>query len=413
MRLDVDPIISFDTDEANALSLFPPENPTRTAAPTLVESDRSSQTIGISAPPLAASPASKRRVQAASAVRDFEEALTQAEQQVKRLEERTTYAFKRLQRAAQMEAVLEERLEYLEKDCASHTGHVRHRINRIATAGSRAVRPHFNGVVSRASAIATTWCGSAVSRTAAVATSFRESAVSRTTALARSYRQAAVSLAAARSTRRREIQARPRPRLSRNVIVIGAAVLALIYATAIRTVFRGGRAQPVLESTLSASRSAHESVAPVESAPALTSETIIRSANLVVDPPSESHVSQPVLTPVALSAPAAPAAARAERAVPPPATAAASPVPAPKVTAPDQSASGQGFTGTLEIITEPAGAKVFVDQQLVGESPVLMSALRAGSHVVRLEGDGYERWSRAIMVPSGKQTVVNARLEPE
>lgn len=61
--------------------------------------------------------------------------------------------------------------------------------------------------------------------------------------------------------------------------------------------------------------------------------------------------------------------------------------------------------------SEPAGSAVFVDRQLVGETPLELTQLRAGSHVVRIERDGYDRWTAAVLVAADKQTRVSATLQ--
>ena len=69
------------------------------------------------------------------------------------------------------------------------------------------------------------------------------------------------------------------------------------------------------------------------------------------------------------------------------------------------------FIGTLVIESEPAGATAFVNQQPVGVTPVLLKGLRAGSHVVRVEYEGYERWSTAVTVSTIHEARVTARLQ--
>ena len=71
------------------------------------------------------------------------------------------------------------------------------------------------------------------------------------------------------------------------------------------------------------------------------------------------------------------------------------------------------FVGTLLIESDPAGAAVFVNQESVGDTPVLLKDLRAGSHVVRLEYEGYQRWSSAATVSAVRQERVKAKLERE
>ena len=71
------------------------------------------------------------------------------------------------------------------------------------------------------------------------------------------------------------------------------------------------------------------------------------------------------------------------------------------------------FVGTLLIESDPAGAAVFVNQESVGDTPVLLKDLRAGSYVVRLEHEGYQRWSSAATVSAVRQERVKAKLERE
>jgi hypothetical protein len=71
-----------------------------------------------------------------------------------------------------------------------------------------------------------------------------------------------------------------------------------------------------------------------------------------------------------------------------------------------------GFTGVLAIDSDPSGGVVFVDREHVGETPIRLTRLRAGSHVIWVEHDGYDRWTTAALVPAYKQTRVRAKLEP-
>jgi len=87
-----------------------------------------------------------------------------------------------------------------------------------------------------------------------------------------------------------------------------------------------------------------------------------------------------------------------------PASFAAPPAPAAKF-----------FSGVLRVESVPSRATVFIDQQRVGETPLPLARLRAGSHVIWIERNGYERWSTAVLVATDQQTSVSAmlRLLPE
>lgn len=76
------------------------------------------------------------------------------------------------------------------------------------------------------------------------------------------------------------------------------------------------------------------------------------------------------------------------------------------------SRESQQFRGTLLVQTEPAGAAVFVNRTAVGQTPLRVPALRAGSHLVWLERDGYKRWTSVVTVPADQVTRVSAQLQP-
>jgi hypothetical protein len=69
------------------------------------------------------------------------------------------------------------------------------------------------------------------------------------------------------------------------------------------------------------------------------------------------------------------------------------------------------FVGALAVESRPAGAKVFLDGQLVGTTPMALPSVSAGSHAIRLEHDGYRRWSSSVRVVASEQNRVTASLE--
>jgi hypothetical protein len=75
-------------------------------------------------------------------------------------------------------------------------------------------------------------------------------------------------------------------------------------------------------------------------------------------------------------------------------------------------ADRQGFQGVLSVETSVAGAQVYVDGRPEGLTPLSERRLPAGSHVVRIECDGYERWSAAIRIVAEQTTRVAAALRP-
>jgi hypothetical protein len=69
------------------------------------------------------------------------------------------------------------------------------------------------------------------------------------------------------------------------------------------------------------------------------------------------------------------------------------------------------YVGTLAIDAEPGG-DVFIDREPAGRTPVRLSNLRAGSHLVWISRDGYRRWTRVVQVPADRVTTLSAELEP-
>ena len=67
--------------------------------------------------------------------------------------------------------------------------------------------------------------------------------------------------------------------------------------------------------------------------------------------------------------------------------------------------------GTLSIDAAPAG-EVFIDRQVAGRTPVRAENLRAGSHLIWIDRDGYRRWTRVVSVAADRVTRVSATLDP-
>ena len=67
--------------------------------------------------------------------------------------------------------------------------------------------------------------------------------------------------------------------------------------------------------------------------------------------------------------------------------------------------------GALVVDSRPSGARVFVDGKAAGTTPLEVGSVDAGSHALRLELDGYQRWTSAIRVVAGERNRVTASLE--
>jgi hypothetical protein len=86
-----------------------------------------------------------------------------------------------------------------------------------------------------------------------------------------------------------------------------------------------------------------------------------------------------------------------------------SPTTAP-VLLPDAGSPG---TGTLSVETSPAGAQVFVNDGMLGVSPVTIPGLTAGSYNLRLEKSGYRKTASRIEIVDGRTTEYSTALEEE
>ena len=65
----------------------------------------------------------------------------------------------------------------------------------------------------------------------------------------------------------------------------------------------------------------------------------------------------------------------------------------------------------LSVDSRPGGARVFVDGKLIGTTPISVPQVGAGAHAIRLERDGYRRWSSSIRMIAGEPNRVTASLE--
>ena len=84
---------------------------------------------------------------------------------------------------------------------------------------------------------------------------------------------------------------------------------------------------------------------------------------------------------------------------------------APQAPQAPQTPKAPRFVGTLSIDADPGG-DVFVNRERAGRTPLRLENLRAGSHLIWIERDGYRRFTRVVHVPSDRVTRLSAELEP-
>src|SRR5688572_29590472 len=126
-------------------------------------------------------------------------------------------------------------------------------------------------------------------------------------------------------------------------------------------------------------------------------------------PTAESEPAKPVSVPPPLVDSGPPSPIQNAASV---SAAASPPAPAPPARLPARVAPRPaGYVGTLTIDATPAG-DVFLNRQRVGPTPVRLEKLRAGSHLIWIEREGYRRWTRVVTVTGDRISRVSAELDP-
>ena len=67
----------------------------------------------------------------------------------------------------------------------------------------------------------------------------------------------------------------------------------------------------------------------------------------------------------------------------------------------------QPRTGSLNIVTYPKGADIYVDGNYIAESPNVVTNLAPGSHILRLYKAGYDEYLTTVSVNAGQQTPIS------
>jgi hypothetical protein len=196
--------------------------------------------------------------------------------------------------------------------------------------------------------------------------------------------QVATLVAASRDINKRQssrsakaVAAKPLPPY-RIVSAIAAVLLGVAVASSVWMYSTGGAIDPVVMKA---------APAPVANSPApVTTASVVTPA------------AAPAAAAIPASAPATVVPVRVE------ATEQARPVPV-------HAARKIDYVGTLSIDAAPAG-EVFINRQDAGRTPLRVEKLKAGSHLVWIEREGYRRWTRVVQVTADSVSRVFADLEP-
>jgi hypothetical protein len=74
------------------------------------------------------------------------------------------------------------------------------------------------------------------------------------------------------------------------------------------------------------------------------------------------------------------------------------------------SAPQSGF-GVLHVDSRPARAQVFLDDTLMGDTPLVLPNVSAGEHRVQIRLPGYRSWSTSVQIEPSTKFRVAASLE--
>jgi hypothetical protein len=74
------------------------------------------------------------------------------------------------------------------------------------------------------------------------------------------------------------------------------------------------------------------------------------------------------------------------------------------------SASTSESLGAVSFTSDPSGAEVYVDDTLVGKSPITLN-LKLGHHYVRMFAKDYKNWSEQFTIVTGPELRLTAVLE--
>ena len=174
----------------------------------------------------------------------------------------------------------------------------------------------------------------------------------------------------------------------------------------------GTRERPLASASPSAERPAGRDatdVAIAEPKPPPASEAVppVAVPREPATPPSPPARREPTAPPASRESPA-PSRSAAARPTPERPSSRRTPPPLPP---PPASATSGRYQGGLTVDSRPTGARVFLDGRLVGTTPLTIAAVPAGEHAIRLERDGYRRWSSSVRVVAAEQNRVTASLE--
>jgi hypothetical protein len=71
---------------------------------------------------------------------------------------------------------------------------------------------------------------------------------------------------------------------------------------------------------------------------------------------------------------------------------------------------GEKKFGRIQIKSEPRKSNIYLDEQLVGSSPLVLKEVPVGTHNLQVKANGYEDYQRKIMISGSEPVRVNIKL---
>ena len=68
--------------------------------------------------------------------------------------------------------------------------------------------------------------------------------------------------------------------------------------------------------------------------------------------------------------------------------------------------------GSLYLLSDPSGSNIYLDSVYKGITPMTISNVAAGTHILEIDHSGYYDWRSTVEVPSGGTRTVSATLNP-
>jgi hypothetical protein len=81
-----------------------------------------------------------------------------------------------------------------------------------------------------------------------------------------------------------------------------------------------------------------------------------------------------------------------------------------KLTSIDQAGQPTSGNAKVAIQSDPVGADIFMDGQMVGQTPSIFD-VPPGDHEIKTQLAGYQDWARQVHVLAGSTINLNAKLE--